>query len=70
MDARGRRTTAALAQAFRRRSLGRARWLYRAHGQSAHCRRRTRQHTLSARGLAGDGRRGRGGHREDRLDRI
>ncbi len=66
----GRRTAAALAQAFGRGSFGCAHRLYRAHGQSADRRRRARQHARVARGLAGDGRRGRGGHREDRLDRI
>ena len=70
VDALRRRTAAALAQAVGRGSFGRAHRLYRAHRQSAHRRRRARQHALGARRLAGDGRRGRGGHREDRLDRI
>ena len=70
VDARRRRPAAALAQAFGRGSFGRAHRLYRAHRQSADRRRRARQHALVARRLAGDGRRGRGDHREDRLDRI
>ena len=70
VDARGRRAAAALAQAFERGSFGCAHRLYRAHRQSADCRRRARQHARVACRLAGNGRRGRGDHRENRLDRI
>ena len=50
--------------------VGRAHRLHRAHRQSAHRRRRTRQHARSPGRVAGAGRRRRGSGREDRLDRI